>query len=151
MISNKSKVKKKGNVIVVLGIIIMIIVIVAGFFVTYQLNIIISSVKKDLFYISNNALVAMDFTELSYGVYKINMDRTKEIMEELLNKNKHIGINKVTIKEIELMYKLGEPHILSKIQVDFTPVINIGNKTSYTFELQENVAISLLQYGGGYE
>ena len=149
MSSKKYVLKKQGSVFIAVGIVVLVIVFTAIFLVYYQVNIIVETVRQDLFYAANNAIVSFDVQDLAYKKYTVDVEGTKEIIEELLNKNytnNESGITKITIKDLEVV---GNDKVDLKLQVkvNFNTVINILGKDEHSLTMKENIKISLLEYG----
>ena len=79
--------KNQGNVFVAIGILVLIIIFFATFLIYYQVNILLQSIRKDLYYASNSAILSFDTQELSYRNYAADEEKTKEVIECILNKN----------------------------------------------------------------
>lgn len=141
------KVVKKGNVICTMSIVLTLLIFMCFFFLIFQVNTIKRSIKNDLFYLSNNAILGMNKEELYFSNYEINTDKTKNILEDLLKKNHEKGyIKEIEIKDISFETK--EDHIVIhlEIKVKFNPIIKIGSKETYEFFFKEDTKISLLEY-----
>ena len=97
------KENKKGNVIIFLGIIITVLMFMAIFVIYYQVNTITKKIRQDLFYASNNAIIAMDKEELLFSKYILNTQKAKNIIQEILVKN-HIkdggSITDILVEEL---------------------------------------------------
>ena len=138
---------KKGNIIASLGIIITIVIILSFFLLYYQINTISNSIRKDLFYISNNLVIGMDKEELFLGNYKINIDKSKTIIESLLKKNHIKGyVKDIIIEKISFDKDDNKIIVHITINVKFVPLIAIGSKREYHFKLKDDTRISLLMY-----
>ena len=140
---------KKGNVLALIGIIMLVIILLAMFILQYQINVIVRSIRNDLFYISNNVIVAMDKEELFLANYMINNENARMIIQDLMNKN-HVReggyIKAIKVVDAYFNTKNKVPSMYVEIKVTFKPLIKIGNKSEYEFTMKENAMISLLQY-----
>lgn len=141
---------KKGNVFIAIGLLVVMIIFTAMVLVICELNIIVKTVRQDLYYATKNALLSCDVNELSYNNYDININRTREIIQELLNKN-HEGlsdsINKIEILDIDVKNVSKSLAINVKVKIYFRSVINLAGKNNYSFELKEELKFSPLEYG----
>lgn len=137
---------KKGNIniFIPLGIILLITIFVAIFLAYYQVNIIADNIRKDLFYISNNAILAFNQQDLAYGKYTLDEQKAKEIIEEILNKNYQNGsVLKISIIQLD---QIENNQILIKIKVRFKSFITLFGRNQYEFIMTETVKISLMKY-----
>ena len=139
--------RKNGNVVATLGIIITVTIFLCFFLLYYQINTISNSIKKDLFYISNNIIIAMDKEELLFGNYSINTEKSREVIQELLRKNHEKGyVKEITIKDLSFDINSRDIVIHITVKIKFTPLIYVGSKSEHEFTLKEDTKISLLKY-----
>lgn len=141
---------KNGNVFVGVGLLAVIIVFTAMVLVICELNIIVQTVRQDLYYATKNAIISCDVNELAYNNYDININMTKEIIEELLNKNHESlngSINKIEILSIDVRNIRKSLVIYVKAKINFRSIINLAGKNNYSFELKEELRFSPLEYG----
>ncbi len=141
--------KKQGNVFVAIGILVLIIIFFATFLIYYQVNILVQSIRKDLYYASNSAILSFDIQELSYRNYAADEEKTKEVIECILNKNyteKEGSITKISITDLDIEYMQDGVVITTQIQVKFKSVINLLGKNEHEFKMNEKVKLSLMNY-----
>ena len=141
--------KKKGNVYITVGLLVLIIILFATFLLYYQVNIIVVSIRKDLYYATRNAILSLDTQELSYRKYIIDTQKAQEIVEELLRKNYIKDNGSVTkIEILDMRAECTDKNIVitNKIKVKFKSVINIIGDNNHEFEINETIKISLMEY-----
>ena len=147
MNSEKCIKNKQGNMIISVGIIMLVLIFAVTFLLYYQVNIITESIRQDLFYVSNNSILSFDREQLSYGQYIIDKNKTKEIMEYLLNKNYEDGsVTDIKIIDLNITYEKDKVRLNTKIKVKFKSVIAIGGKNEYEFKMKEQIKIALFEY-----
>ena len=137
------------NIFITVGLLLIIIIFAIIFLIYSQINNITENIRKDLFYISNNALMAMNENDLAYSMYTFNKDQAIEKLELLLRKNYVDGkgsITKISIKQLDLNNISGKPSLYIKINVEFESIIAILNDKLHSFDMQETVPISLMYY-----
>ena len=143
---------KSGNIFVAVGLIVLIIIFIGVFMVYYQVNIIVTTVRKDLFYAVNHAILSFDVQDLSYKKYTVNKERAEEVIQEILNQNYKStsgGIISVGINELEIIHGKDKVEVCVLVKVRFKSVINLMGDNEHEFKMAENIKISLLQYGMG--
>ena len=129
-----------------LGVVVMILIIFSFFLLYFQINTINSRIRKDVFYASNNIIIAMDKNELAFSNYELSLSRAKEIVEDLLKKNNIKENGYITdIKVEDVSYNLSTKKLNIKTKVCFKPVVRINDK-DLTLFITEETKISLLQY-----
>lgn len=141
--------KKQGNILLPIGLVVLIVVFVTVFLVYCQLNIIVQNVRRDLYYISKDAILSFDLQDLAHKKYTVDEAKTKQIIEYLLNKNytKTEGsINKIQITSLEIFCEQDKVNIAVGIQVSFRSVVSLMGKNEHKFKMKENVSVSLLKY-----
>lgn len=141
--------KKQGSVFVAIGILVLIIIFFATFLIYYQVNILVQSIRKDLYYASNSAILSFDIQELSYRNYTVNEEQAKQIIEYILNKNyteKEGSITEISITDLDIEYMQDGVVITTQIQVKFKSVINLLGKNEHEFKMNEKVKLSLMNY-----
>ena len=82
-----------------------------------------------------------------FGNYKINAEKAKSVIQNLLKENHEKGyVKEIKVKDItfDISNKNVVIHVI--VNVKFTPLIFVGNKAEYEFDLKENTRISLLKY-----
>lgn len=147
MMNKKCIENKQGNMIIAVGLIILVLIFAVTFLLYYQVNIIIENIRQDLFYVSNSSLLSFDTTDLAYGKYTVDVNKTKEIMEYLLNKNHQNGsVKEIKITNLDVTYEKDKVRLDTEIKVKFESVITIGEKNEHEFKMKEQVKIALLEY-----
>ena len=139
---------KQGNITVIsVGLILIVIIFAVTFLMYYQINIITESIRQDLFYVSNNSLLSFDTSDLAYRKYTVDENKTKEIMQCLLNKNYSNGsITNIQITDLAITYEKNKVRLDTEIKVKFKSVITIAGKNQHEFKMKEQVKIALLEY-----
>lgn len=145
---NKGCIKnKQGNMVIAVGLIVLVLIFAVTFLLYYQVNIITESIRQDLFYVSNSSLLSFDTSDLAYGKYTVDETKTKEIMENLLNKNYQNGsVKEIKITNLDIAYEQDKVRLDTEIKVKFKSVITIGGKNEHEFKMKEQVKIALLEY-----
>lgn len=141
--------KKQGNIFISVGLIVLVIIFAVTFFVYYQVNIITENVRQDLFYASSNAILSFDMQDLSYKKYTVDENKTKEVIEYLLNKNyteTEGSISKIEITDLDVIYEQDKVRLDTQVQVTFKSVINLAGENEHSFKMNENIKIALLDY-----
>lgn len=142
---------KQGNVFIFVGIVVLMIILFVTFIVYYQVNIIAESIRKDLFYASKDAILAFNIQELSYGKYMVDTNKSKEVIEYILNKNyvsDNSSVTKIKIMDIKINTTTSDVVIKVEIKVKFKSIINISGEYEHEFKMKENIKISLMNYRG---
>ena len=138
---------KQGNMVIAVGLIVLVLIFAVTFLLYYQVNIISESIRGDLFYVSNSSLLSFDTSDLSYGKYTVDENKTKEIIEYLLNKNYQSGsVKEIKITNLDVTYVHDKVRLDTEIKVKFESVITIGGKNEHEFKMKEQVKIALLEY-----
>jgi len=138
---------KQGNMVIAVGLIVLVLIFEVTFLLYYQVNIITESIRQDLFYVSNSSLLSFDTSDLAYGKYTVDENKTKEIMEYLLNKNYQNGsVKEIKITKLDVTYEQDKVRLDTEIRVEFRSVITIGGKNGHEFKMKEQVKIALLEY-----
>ncbi len=143
---------KQGNVIVVIGIYILIIIFLTVFLVKYQTNIIIENIKLDLFYAARGAILAFNNQELVYRQYEIDENKTRSIIQEVLERNylkENGSVNNITIVDLQIRYEKEYVKVFVEAEVIFRGVVNLFGKNEHKFKVKEEVKISLMEYKTG--
>ena len=143
---------KQGNVIVVIGIYILIIIFLTVFLVKYQTNIIIENIKLDLFYAARGAILAFNNQELVYRQYEIDENKTRSIIQEVLERNylkENGSVNNITIVDLQIRYEKEYVKVFVEVEVTFRSVVNLFGKNEHKFKVKEEVKISLMEYKTG--
>ena len=120
--------------------IVMILYIFAFVIFKFQVTTKILSIRKDLFYISQNSVMALDKELLSYNEY--NMD--KHMLEELITKliKNNYG-NKVQLRNVEYNYKTNE--ITIEIDLLIKPIFSFGIIKEQKISLKETSKLKLME------
>lgn len=147
MMSKNCIKNKQGNMVIAVGLIVLVLIFAITFLVYYQVNIITESIRGDLFYVSNSSLLSFDTLDLAYGKYTVDENKTKEIMENLLNKNYQNGsVKEIKITNLDITYEQDKVRLDTEIKVKFRSVVTIGGKNEHEFKMKEQVKIALLEY-----
>lgn len=147
MMSRRYVKNKQGNMVIAVGLIVLVLIFAVTFLLYYQINIITESIRGDLFYVSNSSLLSFDTSDLAYGKYTVDENKTKEIMEYLLNKNYQNGsVQEIKITNLDVTYEQNKVRLDTEIKVKFKSVITIGEKNEHEFKMKEQVKIALLEY-----
>lgn len=143
------KLSKRGNALISVGLIVLIIIFAITFLVYYQVNTIIETVRQDLFYVANNAILSFDLKDLSYKQYTVNENKTKQVIEEILNRNyssTNGSITKIEITNLKIIENKDKVEVNMSVKVKFRMIINILGKNEHEFTINENITISLMDY-----
>ena len=147
MMSRRYAKNKQGNMIIAVGLIVLVLIFAVTFLLYYQVNIITESIRQDLFYVSNSSLLSFNTSDLAYGKYTVDVNKTKKIMEYLLNKNYQNGsVKDIKITNLDVIYEQDKVRLDAEIKVKFKSVITIGGKNEHEFKMKEQVKIALLEY-----
>ena len=147
MMSSRYAKNKQGNMIIAVGLIVLVLIFAVTFLLYYQVNIITESIRQDLFYVSNSSLLSFNTSDLAYGKYTVDVNKTKKIMEYLLNKNYQNGsVKDIKITNLDVIYEQDKVRLDAEIKVKFKSVITIGGKNEHEFKMKEQVKIALLEY-----
>lgn len=141
--------KKQGNIFIPIGMLVLIIITFAMFLSYYQVNLIISNVKRDLYYIAREAILLFDVKELSYRNYLINGSNIKDKIEDGLTKEytqSMYNIKEIQVMGVELAYNKEGVNVGVTIKVKFKSIINLMGDNMHEFNLREDVNISLMNY-----
>ena len=145
----QQKKQKQGNIFIPIGLVVLVILFATIFLVYYQLNVIIENVRKDLFYASNNAILSFDTQDLAYKKYTIDKNKTKQVIENILNKNYteiEGSVTKIEIIDLDIVQKENKVYLSINVKVTFKSVINLAGENEHEFKMNENIKISLLDY-----
>lgn len=141
--------KKQGSVFISVGLVVLVIIFAVTFLVYYQVNIIAENVRHDLFYASNNAILSFDTQDLAYKKYTVDENKTKQVIEYLLNKNyteTEGSITKIEITDLDVIYEPDKVRLDTQVKVTFKSVINLAGENEHSFKMNENIKIALLDY-----
>ena len=148
----KSRLKKQGNVFISIGIVVFVIIFTATFYIYYQVNIITENIRQDLFYAANDAILSFDLQDLSYKKYTVDENKTKEVIEYILNKNyteSDGSIIEIKVTDLDVIYGQDGVKLDIQIQVKFKTVINLLGENEHSFKMNENIKIALMDYQSG--
>jgi len=154
--------RKKGELLVISIIVTAIFLILCLSAVSlqyFQISNMLSDLKYNLFYICQNAVLAYD-NELNLDIYTMDVQVLKNTVYSLLTKNymqtrkdiKNIWINELTLlcrAEECINHTLGyyeEPFIHIVVEVEFTPIIKIGDVDKRRVTIHQDVKLSLMKY-----
>ena len=135
---------KNGNVlqtyIILLYIIIVLVLITTIIVFQYYFTSKINVVKKDLFYIGQNAAKsALDISELSYSEYEINDAILTNVASNIIEKNYNGEVALESIRFIENEKKI---HIKVMLKlVNFLPTKN----DEFYIPLEETMKLKLME------
>lgn len=148
----KSRLKKQGNVFISIGIVVFVIIFTATFYIYYQVNIITENIRQDLFYAANDAILSFDLQDLAYKKYTVDENKTKEVIEYILNKNyteSDGSIIEIKVTDLDVIYGQDGVKLDTQIQVTFKTVINLLGENEHSFKMNENIKIALMDYQSG--
>lgn len=140
LIRNKKSQFKEGNMYIILVFIFVMLLIILTTYAIYihiKINKEIYPIKKDIFYIVQNAYLALDKEELAYYRYKVDKDEFRNKIIKLLELNyneKEIKVKKLEYDEID-----NEVEIYISFEVD---ILN-GHKKEVS--IKERVKLSLME------
>lgn len=143
---------KNGNIFISLGIIVLAIVFSVVFLVYCQVNIIVADAKRELYYVTNNSILSFDFQDLAFKKYTVDENKAKQIIQELLDKNcdkQNSGITKIEIKNLEIINNNDDVKLKIQAKVTFNSVISISGNKQHSFNVNDQISISLLNYKQG--
>lgn len=136
--------KRSGNVQVFLLAIIMIIlfVILTAIFLLYiQINSSIFGIKNDMFYIAQNAYIAMDYEKLAYSCYEVDQDILKNKITQLLNLN--YPNYTLIVNEIYYDYNCNSVHI--DINIILKPIALKSIIGDISINVKDNIKLKLME------
>ena len=154
--------RKKGELLVISIIVTAIFLILCLSAVSlqyFQISNMLSDLKYNLFYICQNAVLAYD-NELNLDIYTMDVQVLKNTVYSLLSKNymqtrkdiKNIWINELTLlssAEECINHTPGyyeEPFIHIVVEVEFIPIIKIGDVDKRRVTIHQDVKLSLMKY-----
>lgn len=154
--------RKKGELLVISIIVTAIFLILCLSAVSlqyFQISNMLSDLKYNLFYICQNAVLAYD-NELNLDIYTMDVQVLKNTVYSLLSKNymqtrkdiKNIWINELTLlssAEECINHASGyyeEPFIHIVVEVEFIPIIKIGDVDKRRVTIHQDVKLSLMKY-----
>ncbi len=138
--------KKSGNlqiIIIFLFIIFIIIYTFSFIIINIQINSLIYPIKQDIYYIAQNAILAMDAEELSYYKYEIDNNKLEYLIESLISKNYN------NVKIDELYYNNETNYLNIKLDVVIQPLLFkkiIGENIN--IKIEENIRVKLMEVSG---
>lgn len=135
---------KRGSIeifILSITIIFMIIILTITFLLYIQINSCIYNVKTDLFYIAQNAILAVDHDELAYSNYEINDEILKEKVGTLL----YLNYPNYNISVNEVKYDYLSNCILIDISLQVKPIALRNLIGDITLKIKDNVKLKLME------
>jgi hypothetical protein len=136
--------KKRGSIemfILSMTIMIMIIILATVFLLYTQINSCIYYIKSDLFYIAQNAYIAVNDEELAYSNYVIDNNLLEKKITYLLRKNYpnyNINVNKVD-------YDYLNKNILIDINLLVEPLVLNNIIGNINLNIKEKVKLKLME------
>lgn len=140
----------------------MIIMSCFAIFIVYtQVLNTVMNIKSDLYYITQNGIIANNKEELALNNYLTDNTTLKSTIENILKRNyvKNEGsVKSIIVKNAQIytneeeifIHTLGrykKPIIHIEIEIAFIPLIKLPNLNSiYKINIHEDVKISLLEY-----
>lgn len=138
--------KKHGNLqIIIIFLFIMFILIYTFSFIiiNIQINSLIYPIKQDIYYIAQNAILAMDAEELSYYKYEIDNNKLEYLIKSLISKNYS------NVKIDELNYNIETNYLNIKLDVVIQPLLFkkiIGENIN--IKIEEKIKVKLMEVSG---
>ena len=120
----RCKYKKNGsiNIIIVVIFVSILITILVNVYIAYQqVNTMVSPVKIDMFYIVQNAIISFNSNELMYYQYKVDNNKLKNKVEEIIKYNYN---DRVNIQNLE--YDMQKNQVKIEYTVKFEPVVFVN-------------------------
>lgn len=152
MKNEKITMKKSGNIFILVGIVIIVVIFASTVLLYFQINIITENIRHDLFYAASSSRISFDVQDLAYRKYTINKEITKEVIEDILNKNyiKTGGsVTKLEITRLDIEEINNKVNLKIQLKVTFKSVINIDSKAEHSFKMNEEIKIYLMDYTKG--
>lgn len=138
---------KKGfvNICISLGVVIVIVILISVFLIYFQVNVLISEIRQELYYELQNGMLAIEKDELALNSYLID---NKKLTEQINNWIQTSGKSKlnvidIKIKEITTNNKNKKATFKVKLTVAFKPIINIKQVAS--IDITNDIDLSLLK------
>lgn len=138
---------KKGfvNICISLGVVIIIVILISVFLIYFQVNVLISEIRQELYYELQNGMLAIEKDELALNSYLID---NKKLTEQINNWIQTSGKSKlnvidIKIKEITTNNKNKKATFKVKLTVTFKPIINIKQVAS--IDITNDIDLSLLK------
>lgn len=118
-------------------LIITIFVILA-----FEINVAskIMTVRKDLFYISQDCQIALNIKNLEYNEYVMDKSVMKKIVSTIITKNYD---GKVTLKEID--YDSNNNEIKISVNLLIEPIIKINKRKEIIIPIEAKYKLKLLE------
>lgn len=135
---------KNGSVeifILSITIIFMVIILVITFLLYIQINSCIYNVKTDLFYIAQNAILAVDYDELAYSSYEINDEILKEKITTLL----HLNYPNYNFYVNEIKYEHLTSSVLIDMNLQIKPIALRNLIGDITLKIKDNIKLKLME------
>ena len=156
---------KSGNILVIslFVSILLLLMVLVYVFITYSTLICdIFALKTDLFYMSQNLLLALDYEDLSLNKYSVNNDLFKGKLDSLLKLNYsslQSNFKSITIKELYIIDNIDKASIHTDNRYK-APVIHLNidvvyvffiTKTEKVFNIHEDIKLDSLTVGDIFE
>lgn len=135
---------KNGSVeifILSITIIFMVIILAITFLLYIQINSCIYNVKTDLFYIAQNAILAVDYDELVYSSYEINDEILKEKITTLL----HLNYPNYNFNVNEIKYEHLTSSVLIDMNLQIKPIALRNLIGDITLKIKDNIKLKLME------
>ena len=135
---------KRGSIeifILSITIIFMVIILTITFLLYIQINSCIYNVKTDLFYIAQNAILAVNYDELAYSNYEINDEMLKEKITTLL----HLNYPNYNFNVNEIRYEHLTSSVLIDINLQIKPIALRNLIGDITLKIKDNVKLKLME------
>ncbi len=140
----KLKNGKKGSLLLTYVVALFIVVLIIIIFVIFAFQISISSkiltIRKDLFYISQNCFMAFDKTALEYNEYIMDNTKMKEIVSDIIFKN-YDGT--VTLKDVS--YDKNTNEVKISVNIKISPIIKTNYINEVIVPLEEKYKLKLME------
>ncbi|MDD2376869.1 MAG: hypothetical protein PHD15_05490 [Clostridia bacterium] len=135
---------KKGSIeifILTITLMMMFIILTIIFLLYVQINSCVFNVKSDLFYIAQNAYLAVDYKELAYSDYEINEPMLKEKIILLL----HLNYPNYNFHINEIKYEHVSKSVLIDINLLIQPIVLNNLIKIFSLNIKENVKLKLME------
>ena len=138
---------KKGfvNICISLGVVIILVILISIFLIYFQVNVLISEIRQELYYELQNGMLAIEKDELALSNYLID---NKKLTEQINNwiqtsaKSK-LNVKDIKIKEITTNKTNKKATFKIKLTVTFKPIINIRQLAS--IDITNDIDLALLK------
>jgi len=137
----KSKRGSAEIVILTITVIIMLIILTIIFLLYIQINSCIYDVKSDLFYIAQNAYLAVNNEELAYSYYEINQQILQEKIVQLLKLNHPNYIFYIN----EIKYEYENNMVLIDINLLIEPIVLNNLIGNISLNFKDKIKLKLME------